>query len=103
MARPTDLTFERVAEEADAMVAKRSPPTVDSVRTELGGSDNTISRYLRLWKEQRATTPSAKVITALSPEVIATIQGWANGLLARAREDHDATLSAERTQRTAAE
>ena len=48
MARPTELTFERVADAADAMVAKGKTPTVDAIRDVLGGSDSTISRYLKL-------------------------------------------------------
>jgi len=103
MARPTELTFERVAAAADVMVAKGVTPTVDALRDELGGSDSTISRYLRLWKEQRATPPSAKISAVVTPEVTAMLQGWANGLLARAQDDHDAKLSAERAVRTAAE
>ena len=103
MARPTELTFERVAAVADAMSAKGLTPTVDTIRNELGGSDSTISRFLRLWKEQRATSPSTNVVAVLTPELIATVQGWANGLLARAREDHDAALSAARDERTTAE
>ena len=103
MARPTELIFERVAAAADVMVAKGVTPTVDALRDELGGSDSTISRYLRLWKEQRATPPSAKISAVVTPEVTAMLQGWANGLLARAQDDHDAKLSAERAVRTAAE
>ena len=61
MARPTELSFERVAAAADAMVARGVTPTVDALREELGGSDGTLSRYLRLWKEQHATPPSAKI------------------------------------------
>jgi len=103
MGRPTELSFERVAAAADAMVAKGATPTVDALRDELGGSDGTISRYLRVWKEQRATPPSARLAVVLTPEVIATVQGWANGLLAQAQGDHDAKLSAERAIRLAAE
>ena len=103
MARPTEISFERVAASADAMLAMGGTPTVDAIRKELGGSDSTISPLLRLWKDQRASAPSAKITAVVTPEVTAMLQGWANGLLARTQEEHDAKLSAERAVRTAAE
>jgi len=103
MARPTDLSLERVTGAAEALEAQGIEPTVDALRKELGGSDSTILRFLRLWKEQRRDYRSNATAVTIPPNVDAVLRGWIEGHLAQVRGEHDAVLAAERVDRARVE
>ncbi len=103
MPRPTEITLDRVCEAADALEAKHEGATVAALRAVRGVSDNTISKYLRVWRVQRASGGHQHQGTAPTFEVIATLQGWATGLLAVTQRAHEVALQDEADQRRAAD
>lgn len=59
MARP-GLTYDQIAQAADALVAQGTKPTLENVRAALGsGSNSTIHTALKRWRELHPATPPA--------------------------------------------
>ncbi len=102
MARPTELSLERVAAAAEELLAKGSEPTVNALRAALGGSDSTTSRFLRTWKEQRMASNVASAPVLIPADVNAVLRGWVEGQLAQSRERHEAVLAVEKDCRASA-
>ena len=72
------VSFDQVAAVADCLVSKGVSPTIKSVRESLGtGSESTIHRHLKLWRESRSPTP------ILLPEVPLDIAKAINDHIAR--------------------
>lgn len=103
MARPTELSYPRVAAAADAMRAAGMEPTVKALLAQLGGSPNTILPFYQLWKAQAGPAPAPKIAAVLTPEIVAGLEAWANGVLALAQKGSDALVSAQQAARVAAE
>jgi len=103
MARPTELSFPRVAAAADAMRAAGVEPTVKTLLVQLGGSPNTILPFFQLWKAHSGPAPLARITAVVTPEMGASLEAWANNLLALAQKGHDAVITAEQAARVAAE
>lgn len=103
MARPTNLTLQQVSAAADAMRAAGMEPTVKALLAQLGGSATTLLPYFQLWKAHAGPAPAPKVAAVLTPEIGASLEAWANGLLALTQKESDATLSSQQAARVAAE
>ncbi|MBT1536547.1 DNA-binding protein [Ralstonia solanacearum] len=68
MARP-GISYEQVANVADALVAEQLKPTLTAVRERLGrGSMNTIHRHLTTWQGRQK--PAARKLGELNPRVL---------------------------------
>ena len=54
-----DISYEQVSEAADPIHKSGEIPTIEKVRVELGntGSNSTLSRHLRRWKQVRTQVP----------------------------------------------
>ena len=76
MARP-GITYEAVAEAAQALLLRGEKITILKIREEMGGvgSTTTISKFYKEWKEQAlassaaAAQPAAESVTAQQPEI----------------------------------
>lgn len=89
------VTFEQVAQVADALVGAGQQPTIRAVREGLGGtgSPNTVHRHLRAWRDARP------VAIASSPELpqalVAALATEIKRAASQARAEVEAALVAE--------
>ncbi|WP_223270568.1 DNA-binding protein [Ralstonia pseudosolanacearum] len=66
------ISYEQVANAADALVAEQLKPTLTAVRERLGsGSMNTIHRHLTAWQGRQK--PAARKLGELNPRVLAAL------------------------------
>ena len=69
MSRAEPVTQDAVFSAADALVAQNIKPTLEAIRSEIGGSYNTLSPLLKAWRNQQ----SAQVATMLDmPDAVLT-------------------------------
>ena len=88
------ITYEQVREAADQIHKSGDLPTIEKVRIELGntGSNSTLSRHLRQWKQERTQIPPLPD-NDLSPSLKTTLETLVNQTRSEARaellEDRD--------------
>ncbi|MGA2350433.1 MAG: DNA-binding protein [Terracidiphilus sp.] len=71
--RVEDVSYNEVVHAAEAVVAEGGTPSVRHVRKALGGeSNNTITRFLRLWREEKESQNASTIERSALPEAILT-------------------------------
>ncbi|MGQ7848666.1 DNA-binding protein [Granulosicoccus sp. 3-233] len=76
MARAEPVTQEAVFAAADALAANNVKPTLEAIRTEIGGSYNTLSPLLKQWRQQQ--TAQATAVLEMPDVVLASVKGLAS-------------------------
>ncbi len=73
------ISYEQVSEAADRIHKSGVIPTIEKVRVELGntGSNSTLSRHLRQWKQVRTQVPPLPE-NSLSPSLKTTLETLIN-------------------------
>jgi chromosome segregation ATPase len=93
MARP-GVTYTEVENAATRLQAEGRQPTIDGIRQLIGsGSDSTIMRHLKAWKERHSLASQAKNLPLPLMEII-------QGLWERLKHEANAEIAAYQTEAT---
>jgi hypothetical protein len=66
------ITYEEVATAAETILATRKNPTIERIRTELGGtgSNTTISKYLQDWRSKQLLSTQGSLPATTPPDTV---------------------------------
>lgn len=78
MSRAEPVSQEAVFAAAEALAAKNIKPTLDAIRSEVGGSYNTLSPFLKAWRNQQ--TSQAAAVLDMPDAVLSHVKGVAGEL-----------------------
>ncbi|MNF37795.1 hypothetical protein D3C85_701970 [compost metagenome] len=96
MSKPTKITYEAVAEAANAIALEGGKPSVRLVMARIGGSPNTVLPMLREWQSGRPVVRAADI--AVNPEIFRLLAeqiSTSNAQSAQAAEERAAEAEAE--------
>ena len=92
------VTYEEVAEVADAMMIAGIEPSTKAVRERLGrGSNSTIGAFLAKWRAKRAAAAAPNIQTNLPPEFARAVTAFINDQVDAVKTAADTALAAERS------
>jgi SOS-response transcriptional repressor LexA len=99
MAR-TGVRYEEVEKVANHLYQQGINPTIQRIRDQLGaGSNTTLARHLKTWREQYFSEASSRIPMTIPEELTASVDGFWAAAVARADENYQNYRAAMENER----